>query len=791
VADLLVTVVAFAFVLFFETPTPATQIACVGDCNGNQQVTVDELITGVNIALGNTALEQCEEFDANGDFQVTVDELITAVNNALSGCLAVPSPTPTPTQVIDTRTPTVVSGVIEAESFTLGAGELAVVVDDVTIRTTGAVRIDGDLRASDAGGQNIAVEAGGDVDIGGTIVAGNGAGAADAAGLVARTVAMGGDGGSVVIQSAGDIDIGTLGRVAAGDGTDGGDGGDVVLHAPSGTITIPNREDVIHVGNGGDGQSLSESPSPEGGQEQQENGGGDSGLLLMNAQAVDGIEVETVTLREVFSPTGTDLVFNVGEEVFTSDSTVVVSGGRGGNAGSFTFGESEQLRFPLPLSAFPLPLAEGQGERIPRGGLTLDPIVRQGADGGDGFFFGGSGADVTVVGFNVTAIGGDGGGCLSIFDRSFCMPGRGGKADAQGVNGFDGFAPGEDGTDGGGATAMGGNSSDDRGNPEGSEKFGQGGDAVASGGFGGDGADNCPFVGPFSRGGNRVGGDGGDGGQAFALGGNSFERVPDEMRGLSLAFGGDGGFGGDGEDGGGAGGLGGFADLLRERNVLSMGSEAIPGFDGLPGGLCPPPPDTPVLTNTRTPTTTPTSTPTRTPTATATPTRTATSTPTVTPTPTQTSTPTPTCVPAPLAEIAGLYELEGELLADSCGGFRDPIQNPGVRVSTADGKIGIDSDADLWGLYNERDCTWRGIGLGEFKSGQFLEIYRGTWTQEPDGTIVFRGTLTFILYERGTFNPQTFDPETFDPDDPDAPEEICRAVYRVTLRRRASKVPGS
>jgi CSLREA domain-containing protein len=61
---------------------------CLGDCNSNGAVTVDELITGVNIALGTLSVDQCPVFDGNGDGQVTVDELITAVNNALTGCPA-------------------------------------------------------------------------------------------------------------------------------------------------------------------------------------------------------------------------------------------------------------------------------------------------------------------------------------------------------------------------------------------------------------------------------------------------------------------------------------------------------------------------------------------------------------------------------------------------------------------------------------------------------------------------------------------------------------------------------
>ena len=59
---------------------------CVGDCDGDGRVTVDELVRGVNIALGAAPLSECPEFDSNEDDQVSVDELVTAVNNALSGC---------------------------------------------------------------------------------------------------------------------------------------------------------------------------------------------------------------------------------------------------------------------------------------------------------------------------------------------------------------------------------------------------------------------------------------------------------------------------------------------------------------------------------------------------------------------------------------------------------------------------------------------------------------------------------------------------------------------------------
>jgi hypothetical protein len=65
-----------------------------GDCNGDGGVTINELITGVNIAVGSPLLDACRAFDANGDGLVTVNELILAVNFALNG----PPPSPTPSQ---------------------------------------------------------------------------------------------------------------------------------------------------------------------------------------------------------------------------------------------------------------------------------------------------------------------------------------------------------------------------------------------------------------------------------------------------------------------------------------------------------------------------------------------------------------------------------------------------------------------------------------------------------------------------------------------------------------------
>lgn len=62
-----------------------TPIVCPGDCDGNERVTVSELVTGVGTSLG-TSTVGCTAMDRNNDGRVTVDELVAAVNAALHGC---------------------------------------------------------------------------------------------------------------------------------------------------------------------------------------------------------------------------------------------------------------------------------------------------------------------------------------------------------------------------------------------------------------------------------------------------------------------------------------------------------------------------------------------------------------------------------------------------------------------------------------------------------------------------------------------------------------------------------
>lgn len=68
------------------TPTETAPSGCAGDCNADGAVTVDELIVGVNIALGQADIDACAAFDRDGDGLVFVDELVAAVDAALHGC---------------------------------------------------------------------------------------------------------------------------------------------------------------------------------------------------------------------------------------------------------------------------------------------------------------------------------------------------------------------------------------------------------------------------------------------------------------------------------------------------------------------------------------------------------------------------------------------------------------------------------------------------------------------------------------------------------------------------------
>ena len=69
--------------------------SCLGDCDGDNTVEINELILGVNISLGNQPISVCPAF---GGLPVSISDLIRAVLNSLEGCPPLPTPTITPTE---------------------------------------------------------------------------------------------------------------------------------------------------------------------------------------------------------------------------------------------------------------------------------------------------------------------------------------------------------------------------------------------------------------------------------------------------------------------------------------------------------------------------------------------------------------------------------------------------------------------------------------------------------------------------------------------------------------------
>src|SRR5512143_1632100 len=78
--------------------TPVSAPAACPDCDGDGSVAINELITGIGIALGSTPLGVCPTFDRDADGVVAIDELVAGIGAALDGCEDAATPTPSPSQ---------------------------------------------------------------------------------------------------------------------------------------------------------------------------------------------------------------------------------------------------------------------------------------------------------------------------------------------------------------------------------------------------------------------------------------------------------------------------------------------------------------------------------------------------------------------------------------------------------------------------------------------------------------------------------------------------------------------
>jgi YVTN family beta-propeller protein len=69
------------------TVTPTVELlGCPGDCDGNSEVTIDELVIGVGIAVGESPSERCPNLDRDRNGVVLIDEMLRAVRTSLDGC---------------------------------------------------------------------------------------------------------------------------------------------------------------------------------------------------------------------------------------------------------------------------------------------------------------------------------------------------------------------------------------------------------------------------------------------------------------------------------------------------------------------------------------------------------------------------------------------------------------------------------------------------------------------------------------------------------------------------------
>ena len=115
---------------------------CVGDCAGDGEVTINDLIVGVNIALGDQPVSNCPAF-ANQEGEVTIAQLIRGVNNAQNGCPATPTPTATPS-----ATPTDTPGSGGNCTFISGATQshlelnVAAIANPVILPLSGSINVD-------------------------------------------------------------------------------------------------------------------------------------------------------------------------------------------------------------------------------------------------------------------------------------------------------------------------------------------------------------------------------------------------------------------------------------------------------------------------------------------------------------------------------------------------------------------------------------------------------------------------------------------------------------------------
>ncbi|MBI4914186.1 MAG: hypothetical protein HY823_15770 [Acidobacteria bacterium] len=462
------------------------------------------------------------------------------------------------------------SGTISTDVFVVEGGQTVQVTGDLTVNASRSITILGSLVASGKKGQALTLTAQNDVSVPGTVMAGDGGPDQDGGTLTISSLsgkvsltgsAKSGDGaGGVGATNGNGSTLPNTGRLGAGT-----QGGSLVLRARNGSIAFGSTPGSIQLGNGGKGLDISVQGSDRAAWPSApalQNEGGSSGALILDAPSLLGMATTTITAPFDFPRQNPLILKGAAVRVPTSAN---VAGGKGGSAGSFTFGQAQ---------AGAAKVRPGGPERLLPPVDAPDLVEKDGAAGADGFFEGGDGARVEVRGLpghgpgrpgqDARAFGGPGG--IAFFGGRdgigpFHGDGRGGDAIAAGGDGQPGIPVFPTGGAGGKAIAKGGGGG-----------WNYGGWGSAFGGEAGQGADRCDGF-------PARGGDGGAGGSADATGGNSLS--PDRG-GKALAWGGMGGNGGKGALGGGLGGAKGGATAFS-----SWIAEEHQGLDGIQGSKCP------------------------------------------------------------------------------------------------------------------------------------------------------------------------------------------------------------
>ena len=68
------------------TATLTPPLSCAGDCDDSGAVTINEIVALVGIAQDRRSIDRCEAGNTDGNEQITIDEILTAVDRALRGC---------------------------------------------------------------------------------------------------------------------------------------------------------------------------------------------------------------------------------------------------------------------------------------------------------------------------------------------------------------------------------------------------------------------------------------------------------------------------------------------------------------------------------------------------------------------------------------------------------------------------------------------------------------------------------------------------------------------------------